>query len=132
MSEVIDAPHGRGNFSFGSEDIAQLAAGLESALANLGIKDRNDPTTTLLAKLIIQLAKMASAIRRAWRKGRSGLCAALVKCGSDAANAGLRDACQRRELARLHLCFLGTVRIALSGQGATVWARSTGCLIDLV
>jgi hypothetical protein len=57
MSEVIDAPHGRGNFSFGSEDIAQLAAGLESALANLGIKDRNDPTTTLLAKLIIQLAK---------------------------------------------------------------------------
>jgi hypothetical protein len=36
---------------------AQLAAGLESALANLGIKDRNDPTTTLLAKLIIQLAK---------------------------------------------------------------------------
>ena len=78
MSEVIDAPHGRGNFSFGSEDIAQLAAGLESALANLGIKDRNDPTTTLLAKLIIQLAKMASAIRRAWRKGRSGLCAALV------------------------------------------------------
>jgi hypothetical protein len=57
MSEVIDAPHGRGNFSFGPEDIAQLAAGLESALANLGIKDRNDPTTTLLAKLIIQLAK---------------------------------------------------------------------------
>jgi hypothetical protein len=57
MSEVIDAPHGRGNFSFGSEDNAQLAAGLESALANLGIKDRNDPTTTLLAKLIIQLAK---------------------------------------------------------------------------
>jgi hypothetical protein len=57
MERVIDAPHGRGNFSFGPEDIAQLAAGLESALANLGIKDRNDPTTTLLAKLIIQLAK---------------------------------------------------------------------------
>jgi len=42
---------------FGPEDIAQLAASLESALADLGIKDRNDPTTTLVAKLIIQLAK---------------------------------------------------------------------------
>jgi hypothetical protein len=56
MSEVIHAPLGCGNV-FGPEDIAQLAASLESALADLGIKDRNDPTTTLVAKLIIQLAK---------------------------------------------------------------------------
>ena len=57
MSEVIDALYQRGNFSFSPEDIAQLAAGLEAALTDLGIKDRNDPTTTLIAKLIIQLAK---------------------------------------------------------------------------
>lgn len=46
----------RGKGSFGPEDIAQLVAGLELALTNLGIKDRNDPTAILLAKLIIQLA----------------------------------------------------------------------------
>ena len=56
MSEVIHAQLGRANV-FGPEDIAQLGASLESALADLGIKDRNDPTTTLVAKLIIQLAK---------------------------------------------------------------------------
>jgi len=56
MSEVIHAQLGCGNV-FGPEDIVQLAASLESALADLGIKDRNDPTTTLVAKLIIQLAK---------------------------------------------------------------------------
>ena len=56
MSEVIHAQLGRANV-FRPEDIAQLGASLESALADLGIKDRNDPTTTLVAKLIIQLAK---------------------------------------------------------------------------
>jgi hypothetical protein len=40
MSEVT---YVRGNGSFGPEDIAQLVAGLELALTNLGIKDRNDP-----------------------------------------------------------------------------------------
>jgi hypothetical protein len=53
MSEVT---YVRGNGSFGPGDIAQLVAGLELALTNLGIKDRNDPTAILLAKLIIQLA----------------------------------------------------------------------------
>ena len=48
MSEVT---YVRGNGSFGPGDIAQLVAGLELALANLGIKDRNDPTAILLAKL---------------------------------------------------------------------------------
>ena len=56
MSEVIHAQLGRANV-FRPEDIAQLGPILESALADLGIKDRNDPTTTLVAKLIIQLAK---------------------------------------------------------------------------
>ena len=57
MSEVIHAPLGCGADLFGPEDIAQLAAGLESALTDLGIKDRNDPMATSVAKLIIQLAK---------------------------------------------------------------------------
>jgi hypothetical protein len=57
MSEVIDAQLARGDVSFGPEDIALLAAGLESALTNLDITNRNDPTTASVAKLIIQLAR---------------------------------------------------------------------------
>ena len=57
MSEVIHAPLVRGDDPFGPEDIALLAAGLESALTNLDINNRNDPNTTLLTKLIIQLAR---------------------------------------------------------------------------
>jgi hypothetical protein len=38
MSEVICASLARGGVSFGPEDIALLAAGLESALTNLGIE----------------------------------------------------------------------------------------------
>jgi hypothetical protein len=44
MSEVIHAPLGRDSV-FEPEDIAQLAASLESALTHLGVKDRNDPMT---------------------------------------------------------------------------------------
>jgi hypothetical protein len=55
MSEVIHAL-ARRDVSFGPEDIAVLAAGLESALTNLHIKNRNDPATTA-TKLIIQLAR---------------------------------------------------------------------------
>jgi len=38
---------------FEPEDIADLITGFESTLANLGIKDRNDPAITQVAKLII-------------------------------------------------------------------------------
>jgi hypothetical protein len=51
MSEVIHAPLARDGASFGPEDIALLAAGLETALRSL-----DDPATTLIAKLIIQIA----------------------------------------------------------------------------
>jgi hypothetical protein len=58
MSEVVQAPFARGDSSaFGPEDIAQLAAGLETALTNLGIEDRNEPLTNSVAKIIILLAK---------------------------------------------------------------------------
>jgi hypothetical protein len=57
MSAVIRASLARDGVSFGPEDIALLAAGLESALTSLEITNRNDPTTTLVAKLIIHLAR---------------------------------------------------------------------------
>ena len=56
MSEVIHAL-ARRDVSFGPEDIAVLAAGLESTLTNLHITNRNDPATTAVAKFIIQLAR---------------------------------------------------------------------------
>jgi len=57
MSDVIHTLLERGNVWFEPEDIAKLVAGFESALTNLGLKERNDPATTQVAKLIIQLAK---------------------------------------------------------------------------
>ena len=57
MSDVMHALLEHGNVSFEPQDIANLVAGFESALTNLGLKDRNDPATTQVAKLIIQLAK---------------------------------------------------------------------------
>jgi len=57
MSDVIHALLERGNVSFGPEDVAKLVTGFESALAQLGFENRNDPAATQVAKLIIQLAK---------------------------------------------------------------------------
>jgi hypothetical protein len=57
MSEVIHALIGHEHVSFGPEDVAKLVAGFESALIKLDLKDRNDPATNLVAKLIIQFAK---------------------------------------------------------------------------
>ena len=58
MSEVMHALHERANIGFGPEDIANLIIGFESALAKLGLTDRNDPATTQVAKL----RRTASAI----------------------------------------------------------------------
>jgi hypothetical protein len=57
MSEMMHALLERNDVWFEPEDIANLITGFESTLANLGIKDRNDPATTQVAKLIIQFAK---------------------------------------------------------------------------
>ena len=57
MSDVIQSLLRRDDVSFGPEDAANLVAGFESTLANLGLKDRNDPATTHIARLIIQIAK---------------------------------------------------------------------------
>ena len=43
--------------SFAPEDIANLTAAFEAALSQLGLVNRNDPMTTAVAKLVIQLAK---------------------------------------------------------------------------
>ena len=42
---------------FDPEDIATLTAAFDEALSRLGLVDRNDPMTVMVAKLIIQLAK---------------------------------------------------------------------------
>ena len=57
MSDVIHALLERGGVSFGPEDVAKLVTGFESALAQLGFEDRNDPAATQVARLIIELAK---------------------------------------------------------------------------
>ena len=57
MSDVIYALLERDSLSIGPEDIAKLVAGFESALTKLDLKDRNDPVISLVAKLIIQLAR---------------------------------------------------------------------------
>ena len=54
---VIYALLERTDASFAPEDVAKLVAGFDSALANLSLKDSNDPATAAVAKLIIQLAK---------------------------------------------------------------------------
>jgi len=58
MSEVMHALHERANIGFGSEDIANLIIGFESALAKLGLTDRSDLATTQVANL----RRTASAI----------------------------------------------------------------------
>ena len=56
----LDVPIGtilENDHSFGPEDIANLTAAFEAALARLALTDRKDPRSTALAKAIIQLAK---------------------------------------------------------------------------
>jgi hypothetical protein len=43
--------------AFGPENVANLAAAFEAALTRLGLVDRGDPLTTVVAKAIIELAK---------------------------------------------------------------------------
>jgi hypothetical protein len=43
--------------AFSPEDVETLAAAFEAALGNLGLVDRNDPATALLAQVVIRLAK---------------------------------------------------------------------------
>ena len=51
MSDVIHTLLEGDSVSFGPEDIATLVAGFESALTNLGLKERNDPATTHTASI---------------------------------------------------------------------------------
>ena len=43
--------------AFDPEDVANLTAAFEAALTQLGLVDRGDPLTTVVAKAIVQLAK---------------------------------------------------------------------------
>ena len=43
--------------SFGPDDLAAMSAAFEQALRRLGLTDRTDPATALVARKIIALAK---------------------------------------------------------------------------
>jgi hypothetical protein len=43
--------------AFGPEDVVDLTAAFEAALSRLGLVDRGDPLTSVVAKAIIELAK---------------------------------------------------------------------------
>jgi hypothetical protein len=51
---AIKVPH---NESFAPEDVAALVTAYEDVLRTLGLTDRNDPVTVLVAKTIIEIAK---------------------------------------------------------------------------
>jgi hypothetical protein len=42
---------------FGPEEVKDIAAAFEAVLKDLGLTDRKDPATLMLAKLTIELAK---------------------------------------------------------------------------
>jgi hypothetical protein len=45
------------NSAFGPEEIARLATAYEETLRALGLKDRSDPITELVARKIVELAQ---------------------------------------------------------------------------
>lgn len=45
------------NLPLGPEEIARLSTAYEQALRTLGVKDRNDPLTELIAKKIIEIGQ---------------------------------------------------------------------------
>ena len=47
----------KNDHSFGPEDVAHLTAAYEAVLSQLGSFPRNDPMTTSVATLVIELAK---------------------------------------------------------------------------
>jgi hypothetical protein len=46
-----------GNHAFGPDEIAVMVAALDDALRELGLTDRNDPATLIVAERIIEAAK---------------------------------------------------------------------------
>ncbi|WP_439400440.1 hypothetical protein ACRQ5Q_43775 (plasmid) [Bradyrhizobium sp. PMVTL-01] len=45
------------NLPLGPEEIARLSAAYEQALRTIGVEDRNDPLTELIAKKIIEVGQ---------------------------------------------------------------------------
>ena len=72
----LDVPIGtilKNDHSFGPEDIANLTAAFEAAMARLALTDRKDPRSTALAKAIIQLAKEGERDPERLRDGALGI-----------------------------------------------------------
>ena len=55
--------------AFGPEDTKRLGDAYKLALAKLGFKERNDPLTEIIAKLIIEIAQTGERIPRRSRPG---------------------------------------------------------------
>jgi hypothetical protein len=53
IREILAKEYGA---SFSPEEVATLTAAFEAALGNLGLVDRKDPATALVAQLVIRLA----------------------------------------------------------------------------
>jgi hypothetical protein len=51
------------NGSFGPEEIEVMKSAYESALIELGVTDRDDPITELIAKSMVNVTASASATR---------------------------------------------------------------------
>ena len=54
----ISVPAQRDHETFGPDTIALLAAALEDTLRQLRLVDRNDPAVTMIAKTMIELARL--------------------------------------------------------------------------
>jgi hypothetical protein len=64
------------NSAFGPDDLAAMTAAFEAALDKLGLKDRTDPATELVAKRIIAMAKQGE-------RDPVKLCEAVVRSFTD-------------------------------------------------
>jgi hypothetical protein len=50
--------------AFGPDDTKRMGDAYELALAQLGLKDRNDPRTETVAKLILEIAQTSEKTQR--------------------------------------------------------------------
>jgi hypothetical protein len=70
------------NAALGPEDTKRLGDAYELALAELGLKERNDPLTEIIAKLIIEIAQTGE-------KNSEKICALALSCLEDENRGGV-------------------------------------------
>ena len=94
--------------AFGPDDTKRMGDAYELALAQLGLKDRNDPLTETVAKLILEIAQTseknpkricALALRRLNEPDREGLLVPAIQRGP-CLHSALTEFVERLMLAR--------------------------------